>query len=352
MVLVYNMRTVKTMESAIIEAIEAAGVPLSVYTSGYVDLGPSNKSALKRFANICSAISKNELPIPPSPLIEFIVKRTTGKSKQDFTMIVDAKKGLGKSWSSIYIAGLYALEVADYFGQEAKDFFSLDNCALLEDTEGITKILDEADKQQAIIIDDAGTAIGSRDFAQQKNKNFNKILATCRTKRWFVILNVPISSHIDVQVRELIDANVHIYKPFHEDHFNILKINSSESIYRFGKKKVFEKRFSFFNRKFDFWCAYSPDILDPFKGFTDKYDKQRDEAANRIISSITVQEKERGNPMTKREKTFQEKLEKYGKTVLDMKKEGKSCRKITEETGLTDSIINRIHAEMKKRGKQ
>ena len=347
MVLVYNTRTVKTMSEEITAAIEAAGVPLSIYTEGYVDLGPSNKSALKRFANICSAISKNSLPIPPSPLIEFIVSRTTGKSKQDFTMIVDAKKGMGKSYSSIYEAGLYAIEVADNFGQDPKDFFSLENCALLEDTEGITKILDEAEKQQAIIIDDAGTAVGSRDFAQQKNKNFNKILATCRTKRWFVILNVPISSHIDVQIRELIDANVHIYKPFHEDRFNILKVNSSESTYRFGKKKVFEKRFSFFNRKFDFWCAYSPDMLDPFKGFTEKYDKQRDEAANRIISNITVQEKERGNPVSKRDKKRLEAITKHGKTIQIMLERGDSARQITKATGLTDHMINIIASELK-----
>jgi len=347
MVLVYNTKTVKTMSDEIKAAIEEAGVPLSIYTDGYVDLGPSNKSALKRFANICSAISKNKLPIPPSPLIEFIVGRTTGKSKQDFTMIVDAKKGLGKSYSSIYLAGLYAILMAEKFGMEPKDFFSLDNCALLEDTEGITKIMNEAEKQQAIIIDDAGTAVGSRDFAQQKNKNFNKILATCRTKRWFVILNVPISSHIDVQIRELVDANVHIYKPFHEDFFNILKINSSESTYRFGKKKVFEKRLSFFNRKFDFWCAYSPDMLDPFKGFTEKYDKQRDEAANRIISNITVQEKERGNPVSKQEKKRLKAIAEHGKTIQIMFERGDSARKITAATGLTDHMINIVKAELK-----
>ena len=346
MVLVYNFKSAKNMPQETRDLIIDSGVPIEIYETGFADLGPSNRSAIKRFANICTIISMKGLPIPPSHFIEFVVDRTTGKSKQDFTAIVDAKKGYGKSYSSAYMAARYALEIADRWGQDAKDFFTLENCALLEDTEGITKILDEADKQQAIIIDDAGTAIGSRDFAQQKNKNFNKILATCRTKRWFVILNVPISSHIDVQVRELIDANIHIYKPFHETGYNFLKINSSESLFKFGKKKVIEKRFSFLGRKFDFWCAYSPDILDPFKGFTEKYDKQRDEAANRIISDITGQEKDRGNPMTKQEKKRMKAVLDHGKTIQLMVEQGASCRQITAKTGLTDHMINIVKAEM------
>lgn len=183
MVLVYNSRTVKDMDPVIIAALQEHGIPHSVYVNSFMDLGPHNKSALNRFVAICRDIIKFDLPIPPSPFIEFVADRTSGKSKQDFTMIVDAKKGFGKSYSSAYVAGRYAMEMADRFKQNPKDYFSLENCALLEDTEGITKIMDEAEKQQAIIIDDAGTAIGSRDFAQQKNKNFNKILATCRTKR-------------------------------------------------------------------------------------------------------------------------------------------------------------------------
>lgn len=346
MVQVFNTENIKDMTPEQEQQIIDEGVPISIYKQGLMELGPSNKSALRRFANICTTISLKQLPIPPSQFVEFVAKRTTGKSKQDFTAIVDAKKGYGKSYSSAYLAARYAMQIAYQFDQNPKDYFTLENCALLEDTEGITKILDEADKQQAIIIDDAGTAVGSRDFAQQKNKNFNKILATCRTKRWFVILNVPISSHIDVQIRELIDANIHIYKPFHEAGFNLLKINSSESLFKFGKKKVIEKRFSFLGKKFDFWCAFNPDVLDPFKGFTDKYDKQRDDAANRIISDITVQEKDRGNPMTKQEKKRQEAVQKHGKTIQMMFERGDSARKMTAATGLTDHMINIVKAEM------
>jgi len=334
------------MDQTIVDAIVAAGVPLSVYTNCYTDLGPANRSALKRFVNICSLISQNHLPLPPSPLIEFVVDRTTGESKQDFTGSIDGKKGKGKSYTGGYENGRYAIEVADRWGQDPKDYFSLDNCALLEDTEGITRILDEAEKYQAIMIDDAGVAVSNRDFATQKNKNLNKIMTVCRTKRWFVMQNAPMSSHIDLQQRELMDMIGHIYKSYHKDGFNIVKFNSSESVFRFGKKRVYEKRYSFYDRKIDFYCAYSPDVLDPFKGFTKKYEKQREEAANRLISEITVTEKERKNPISNRAKKRKENIEKYGQRIKDMLEEGRSARYITSKTGLTDHMINVIAAEM------
>jgi hypothetical protein len=346
MVLVYNSRSVKTMDDTIRQTILDAGVPLSIYENCFTELGPSNKSALRRFVNICSIISQKQLPLPPSPFIEFVVDRTTGKSKQDFTGVLSGKKGMGKSYSSSFLLGRYAMEVADRWGHDPKDYFNLDCCALLEDTEGITKILDEADKFQAILLDDAGVAVSSRDFATQKNKNLNKIMTVCRTKRWFVLQNAPMSSHIDLQQRELMDMVGHVYKSFHEDGFNIIKLNSSESIYRFGKKRIFEKRFSFFDRKMDFYCAYAPDVLDPFKGFTAHYDIQREKAAIKLISDISVQEKERNNPTNNREKKRQEVLTTHGDTIRKMISCGDSNRKICRATGLTDHMVNRIISEL------
>jgi hypothetical protein len=346
MVKAYSSRSVKSMPQEDIDKILAAKVPIEIYTDNFTDLGPSNKSALKRFAEICTAIYTNDLPLPPSPFIEFVVDRTTGKSKQDFSMTVDAKKGMGKSYTSGFVAGRYAIEIAERNGHDPKDYFSLNNCALLEDTEGISNILEEAEKHQAIIIDDAGTAIGSRDFAQQKNKNFNKILTVCRTKRWFVILNSPMATHLDLQVRELVDASAHIYKKFHEVGYNMYKINSTDSTYRMGKKRIFERRFSFFHRKFDFWCAYSPDILDPFKGFAEKYDAQREQATNRLITDINKEEKERKNYVSPRDKKKKAALEKHGQTIRDMINDGKSYREIARKTGLTDYMVNSTIAEL------
>jgi hypothetical protein len=358
MVFAYTAKTVKEMDEDTKAKILAAGIPLEVYTDNYADLGPSNNSALKRLAIISSTIVQEKLPIPPSPMIEWICERTGGKSKQDFTMTLDGKKGMGKSMSTLYITCRYAMNMAELNGHDAKDYFTLDNCALLEDTNKITDIMETADKYQAIIIDDASTALGSRDFGKQSNKNFNKILTVCRTKRWFVILNMPIVSHTDLQIRELVDARSRVYKSFHAGGFNVLKINSSDIVEHRGKNVMHKRRMSFFDKKFDFWVAFSPDILDPFKGIADTYDKQRDDAALNLIREISSKERTAADPRTKYEAKFEELLHTHGdavfKAVTDgyggvLRKNQYHIADITADTGLNRYNVEKIIAHIKKK---
>jgi hypothetical protein len=159
MVVVFNSRTVKTMDEIIKDQIINAGVPLEIYTKGIANLGPSNRTSIKRLANMAQLIVDFNLPLPPSPFIEFVADRTSGPSKQDVRVLLDGDPGTGKSITSTYEACRYAMEMADRFGQDPKDWFSLDNCALLEDTERITQIMDEASNQQAVLIDDSGMVL-------------------------------------------------------------------------------------------------------------------------------------------------------------------------------------------------
>jgi hypothetical protein len=39
-------------------------------------------------------------------------------------------------------------------------------------------------------------------------EDFNKILSVCRTNRWAVIFNVPVQSHVDLHVRQLVAWSV------------------------------------------------------------------------------------------------------------------------------------------------
>src|SRR5208283_2351177 len=151
-------------------------------------------------------------------------------------MTLDGDPGDGKSYSSCYLAARYAIEMADRFGQDPKDYFTLENCALLEDSEKISSILDEADKQQAIVIDDSGVAIDARSFQTKSNINTSKIWQTCRTKRWFTIFNVPRAHHVDVRIRELVNAKASIYHPYHSAGMNVLKIYSTQYISRGNKR--------------------------------------------------------------------------------------------------------------------
>jgi hypothetical protein len=322
------------------DQVEAHKLPLTMYDKAYLDLGPANRSAIGRLASIATEIVKFNLPIPPSPFIEYIADRTSGESKQDFTMVIDGKKGSGKSYSSAYIMARYAIEMGRRFRKDPKDFFSIKNCALLEDTEAITRLIDDVGMYQGILIDDASTAVGSRNFLTENNKNFNMLLSTCRPRRWFILFNTPVNTHIDVQIRELVDVTATVHQSFHAGGFNVLKIYSSDVNTTGERKRVYKQRFHFFKKKFRYWVAFSPDLLDPYKGFIVEYDKARDTATMNLIHRIAEQERLAKNPILKRDAQRQEIFDKYGDKVKTMAEAGKSTKAIMRATGLSEYRIN------------
>lgn len=325
------------------DKITRAGLPVEIYTNGYADLGPANGSALGRAAFVARKIINNNLPVPPSSFIELVCDQTSGKSKQDFRMTMDGKPGMGKSTSCFYLGGRYGIEMADRLNKDPTDFFSMDNCVLLQDTDGVMQLLEKAEPQQCVVIDDAGVAAGSRDFQTTSNKNLNKIYQTCRTKRWFTIFNLPVITHIDLQIRELVNAKSRVYQKYHNDGFNILKINESE-ISTTGKKNVeYKHRFAPVDgKKLDFYAAYSIEMFDCYKGFMETYDKLRDEAATRLICDTAEEERDKKSGITPSQKKFKEEVDEHYDTIRNLKIEGGSIKEMMRRTLLSEYKINKI----------
>ena len=341
-------KTVLSMDESLKDAIINAGVPFDFYTKGYVNLGPNNRSALNRIADIAYRIGKNHFPLPPSPFMEYVVGQTSSPhDKQDYRMSMDAKKpGDGKSYSAAFLEQWYAYLMAQENGQNPKDYFSLENCALLEDSEGVVKLLNETEKYQAVMIDDAGVAAGSKEHQTQRNINFNKIMMTCRTKRWFVIMNAPLVTDIDLKTRELMYGKAFIFKPFHDRGFNIMKKHIIDTRVIRNQKWYNERRMVFHGKKIDFWIAYHPDYFDAFKGFAAKYDEQRERQANDLISNVLDKQRKLVDTRSKREKTFQMNFDKYLPVIRDMcdKDQNVSLRAISRKVPLSDPTINKIIA--------
>jgi hypothetical protein len=324
-----------------------AKIEFEVQQDGLVDLGPMNGSAVGRLATYAEKVAKliakdSEFQLPRSQFARFVAERITGEDKQDMSMIISGRKGFGKSRSSLYIAYRVAKEIALVLGGNWQDYFSLKtNCALLEDTDGINKLAKTVGKHQVILIDDAGVAVGSRDFATTKNKNFNTLLTICRTRRWFIIFNVPVRTHVDKQIRELVDCVARVYKPYHKKGFNILKVHSVE-ISETNFNKPYSHRYSFNNKKVDMWVAFNPP-----QDMVDAYEEGRDSATDRIImASITGDE---GEPLPKREVKFQKLLTEVFDTIKQMDDEGCSkkdmlikCKQIHSE-----HMLNRVLASVR-----
>jgi len=370
MVLVFNSRTVKEMNDATKNSILACGFPVEAYYDGMTALGPINKSSVGRFANINTLITKYNLPLPPSLYHEWIVDRCTGESKQDFREIIDGPPGAGKSMSGIYGCERYAIEAASRNGQAPKDYFGIDNCALLQDTDGVTHLMDELDKFQAVFIDDAGVSAGHHDFATSSNKNLAAIMQTCRTKRWYVVFTSPMNKFLDLSIRELVYAKSSVFKPCHSAGFNILKRKGIHIKVQGKKYQEYNPHFIFKETKVDLYAAFSPDMIDAYKGIVETYDKARDLAADALIHERAGRESDKKNGTTAREKKKAEAFKKHKDKVYELTHDstGKwldrrivgfstatgtySMRKITSETGLSEHMINMMIAEMKQAEKK
>jgi hypothetical protein len=332
------------MDQGDVDAILMAGgeALLNFYKTGVLHLGPNNTSAVARLANYGTLITSNGLPLPPSRISEFFVDRTTMTSKQDYRIIIDGDPGMGKSTSMLYNGARYGIEASDraqenpsadwVVGEDPLDYFSLKNCCLLQDTEGLTHMLDECEKRQAIIVDDAGVTVGNKDSQSQKNKNVGAIMQTCRTKRLLLLWNAPMRKHIDLQVRELVYAKGYIFKSCHEAKFNILKMNITKQDTTNPNGQEWKHRFVFDGKKMSFYLAYSPDLIDAYKGIVAKYEAGRDLAADALIHNRTVQEHIRNNPVDKAADLWKEKMRKYFPFVLTKCQESKETGKKLKRT--------------------
>lgn len=341
---VYNYRNVSKMPQEMRTRLDSHRL-LELYFDGYSDLGPDNASAINRQWRISKTILDYGLPLPPSGFIDYVCNLTSGRSKQDFRMLMDGKPGMGKSTCCIYNAARYAIEMASRFNKDPHDYFNLDYCVMLQDTGGVTELLSKTPKFAAVIIDDAGVAVGSREFATLSSRNLTKIYQTCRTKRWFTQFNVPVATQIDKQIRELVSAKSRVYRSYHNDGFNILKINNIE-ISTVSKTAEYKHSIVVKGKKIDFWTTYSPDILPGFEHSMEDYDKLREDAADDLIFNTNESEKDRKKGVSKRDKKYQEELTMHGNIVLQMVNEGESYAKITKKTGLSPYKADRIFRDM------
>jgi len=313
-----------------------------VLDNGIVDLGCSNRSAIIRLANWAQIlINSGELP-PRSPFCQWGAKRVTDSDKQDLTIFISSRKGKGKSYTALGLATHLADEIALILGGKSTDYFTIENCALLMDSSKITKLLATKGNHQVLIIDDAGVGANNREFLSRGNINFNKIMMTCRTKRWIVIFTSVLKSHVDLNIREMSDVLITIYKSFHKGGFNICKAKSSDVIELPNNKNMtISKRLSMHDKKIDFWVSFGPT-----KEMAEEYDRQRDIAADLILreSSENLDKKE----STKTESKQQELFTQYYDKVSDLYKNEpgiKGKEVLRRCPGLTATYLDKMRAQ-------
>lgn len=267
---------------------EAIGIPfVPDSNNGLIRLGGTGKGSVTRLANYVQELINNGEEIPDSPFAEWVADRISGEDRQDLVIFLQGRRGSGKSYSALYLGKRIGAAIAKRIGGTWHDYFSMDNCATLEDTENVLQLTNSAKKHQVVLIDDCSIAISNRSWNSQQNRNFNALLSVCRTKRWVLLLTAPLKKHVDNQTREMCDINMTVFKSFHKGGFNVIKATSS-SIGALGKE--YNYRLNFFGKKVKYWVAFKPDPT-----LIKDYDRKRDEAVTRLNTKIVETGKYDGN---------------------------------------------------------
>lgn len=139
--------------------------------------------------------------------VEFIQRRLH-QTNNSFNCAIVGTTGSGKSYSSLSLA------------EQIDPNFDVNKNVLFKVEEFLRMINRKKLKRgSAIIFDEAGVALGSRNWQSIYNKAIGLVLQTCRSRGYFICLNVPSYKFLDVQARDLVHGI-----------FNIMKINYAQEV--------------------------------------------------------------------------------------------------------------------------
>ncbi len=173
-----------------------------------------------------------------------LAKRITSRHNKDVRLLVVGEPGSGKSRTLLYLAYRLSEEVAKLKGGKPEDYFTVDNVGVIT-AEDIIDKMNNLNRYCIYILDDAGVAWDSRDFATRGNKNLNHILQTCRTANAAILISVPDPKLIDVQVTErgLIQFWAEVSESLHDYGKNLVKIFRLKRLFRAGKMLYMHPRY-------------------------------------------------------------------------------------------------------------
>ncbi len=138
-------------------------------------------------------------------IAKHVAKTITSKYNQNITMIIVGNTGSGKSYASLSLANDVSTLVAEIKGGKPSDYFDVEKNISVINVEKFFDVLDNAQKWNTVILDDAGIGINARKFMDVINITMNNILQTYRTLNLFTILTVPQMFLIDKVSRSLVN---------------------------------------------------------------------------------------------------------------------------------------------------
>lgn len=120
----------------------------------------------------------------------------------DYLQIIDGKSKTGVGKSSIALFGAVLIDPD----------FDLRKQLAFDDLKQVIKVIRHSKPGQAIILDEGGSALFSRDFATRENKLFNKVLMISRAKLTFLQVIAPSVFDLDKLVRRSLGSLISVKK--------------------------------------------------------------------------------------------------------------------------------------------
>lgn len=267
------------------------------------------------------------------PFSRVAAKRICSKHNKDFRALVVGEPGAGKSWTLLYLAQKIAEEVARMKGGDPSTYFNMTHIAVIT-AEDIIDRMNNLEKFHVYILDDAGVAWDSRDFASKGNKTLNHILQTCRTANAAILISVPDPKLIDVAVtkRGLIQYWIEVSESLHDYGKNLVKV--------FRLKRMFRK-----NEVFHMYPRYGDNKIVryesgmPTPDVVTMYEEVRER--NRLDASCKYDDKEKVERKAKKEQEAQDREEHFMMANTW----------VMEDHMTQTRAVARLNAELKKDGK-
>ena len=255
--------------------------------------------------------------LPPNWLYKWIKDRI--KNNVSVSIVIVGPRGWGKSYATLQtMLAVDPNASIDNFTFEGLDYLNRFNAM---------------DEGSLLCLDDAGMAIGSRDFKDEVNKVFGAVQQTGRYKLIISVITVPHISFIDSQPRAMVDLLLEVSET-EKGLFKIYKLKMADTTKKLTREPYQEKvgsNFVIFDSiKFplpmDLYFQYAAEVYE---------DKKR-----RIMDSWRLYQAKVLKAL-KDKKDMEIDLIEQQEKVIELRKEGLSYREIAGRLGISHSFVQR-----------
>lgn len=276
--------------------------------------------------------------MPQISLSQIFAWRITSKYNKDVVFLLTGERGSGKSYSALYLAWKTAEEIAKIKGGKWQDYFCLENIAIIDPTELVTK-MQNLKPYNIYLLDDAGAGWSARSFMSKQNQLLNHILEVCRTQNAGIFISTPDLFLIDKVPRNLSSFVGEVAESHHDKGYNLLKVFRTNRLRREGKTLYEHLTFHTPQGKSKIlrWVTHMPP-----KELVDQYNVIRDRRAVEMMQQVIQPAEVDQNPSGKVSQRWSQLVEQYGDTVADLRSQGKNASEISHSTGLSEYSVRRL----------